>query len=166
MSNEILRKLTIKSCGLGVTEIKAAVTAETKSADLLKIVGITTGAKPGQTDKGEYLKLMGTFRAVNLLTGEVYDSAQAILPSFISDSLAVALQNSPEVEFALIVGAKYDKSAVTEYAYTVRPMIEAKVSDKMAALLDAAKFDEPVALPAPAPAAPAKPAKPAAKKAA
>lgn len=163
MSNEILRKLTIKSCGLGVTEIKAAVTAETKSADLLKIVGITTGAKPGQTDKGEYLKLMGTFRAVNLLTGEVFDSAQAILPSFISDSLAVALQNSDEVEFALIVGAKYDKSAVTEYAYTVRPLIETKVSDKMAALLDAAKFDEPVALPAPA--APA-PAKPAAKKAA
>lgn len=165
MSNEILRKLTIKGCGLGVTEIKAAVTAETKSADLLKVVGITTGAKPGQTDKGEYLKLMGTFRAVNLLTGEVFDSAQAILPSFISDGLAVALAQSDEVEFALVIGAKYDKSAVTEYAYTVRPLIEAKVSDKMAALLDAAKFDEPAALPAPtAPAAPA--AKPAAKKAA
>ncbi len=149
MKTEILRKLTIKSCGLGVTEIKDVVTAENPSVELLKVVGVTTSARPGQTDKGEYLKLMGTFRGVNMLTGQVFDASQAILPSFISDTLAEGLKQSPEVEFAILIGAKYDKDAVTGYVYTVSPLIETKPSDKMAALLAASGANNPIALPAP-----------------
>ncbi len=151
MANQILRKLTIKSCGFGVTEIKELVNADTPSANLLKIVGVTTGAKPGQTDKGEYLKLIGQFRASNMITGEQFDAAACILPSFISDSLAAALNQSEEVEFAIMIGVKFDASAVTQYVYTVTPLIEAQVSDKMAALLAVSDAYVPPALEAPTP---------------
>lgn len=149
MAPEILRKLTIKNCGFGIPEVKATVSEENPTAELLKVVGVTTSAKAGQTDKGEFLRLMGTFRAVNMQTGEVFDSPQAILPSFISDSLAEALKASPEVEFAILIGAKHDPDSITGYMYTVRPLIETKPSDKMAALLAASGANNPVALPAP-----------------
>lgn len=149
MAAEILRKLTIKGCGFGVTTIKEIVNKDNEKADLLKVVGITTGAKAGQTDKGEYLKLMGDFRAVNMQTGETFQAASCILPSFISDSLAEALKSSPRVEFAIMVGAKYDASAITEYIYTVTPLIQAKESDQMAALLAHSGANEPVKLAAP-----------------
>jgi hypothetical protein len=149
MAAEILRKLTIRNCGFNVAVIKEIVTEETPKADLLKIVGITTGSKAGQTDKGEYLRLLGDFRAVNMQTGEIFQSASCILPSFISDSLGEALKSSPRVEFAIMIGAEFQKDAITQYEYTVSPLIEAKPSDQMAALLSNAGANEPVRLPAP-----------------
>lgn len=151
---EILRKLTIKTAGFDIPAVKAAL-GDNKTADLLKIAGFTTEARPGQTDKGEYVKFIGTFRAVNLQTGEAYESATAIFPSFIAETLAAALAQSQEVEFGLLIGAKANATSVTGYEYTVRPLIEAKVSDKMGALIAAAGLDAPVALPAPAAEAPA-----------
>lgn len=146
---EILRKLTIKTAGFDIASVKAAL-GENKTADLLKVVGVTTEARPGQTDKGEYIKFGGTFRAVNLQTGETFESATAIFPNFIAESLATALSQSQEVEFGLLIGAKANSTSVTGYEFTVRPLIEAKVSDKMGALIAAAGLDAPVALPAPA----------------
>jgi hypothetical protein len=156
MASEILRKLTIKNCGFSVAIIKETVNKDNPRADLLKVVGITTGAKPGQTDKGEYLKLMGDFRGVNMQTGETFQAAQCILPSFISDSLGEALKSSPRVEFAVMIGAKFAADAITEYEYTVTPLIEAKPSDQMAALLSHSGANDPVKLPAPKPAKAAK----------
>lgn len=168
--SEILRKLTLKNCGLSVAVIKEHCTPESTSVELLRVVGITTSAKPGQTDKGEYLRLMGDFRAVSMLTGEAFTSAQCILPSFISETLGEALKTSPRVEFALSIGAKFDSSAVTGYVFTVHPLIEAAPSDQMAALMNTAGVSpggtpKLAAKPATAP-APAMDAKPAAKKAA
>lgn len=158
MPNEILRKITIKNCGFPKTEVRQLVTAENPVANLIKIMGITSSANPGQTDNGEYLRLFGQFRAVNMQTGEEFDSSQCILPSFISDSIADALSRSSEVEFALMIGAKYEPTSVTEYVFTVTPLIEPKVSDKMAALLAVSDAYVPPALPAPKAEASTKPA--------
>ena len=67
------------------------------------------------------------------------------------------------MEFGILIGAKANATSVTGYEYTVRPLVEAKVSDKLGALIAAAGLDAPVALPAPAAQAPAAeaPAKPA-----
>ena len=153
---ELLRKLTIKTAGFDTTAVKAAL-GDNKTADLLKVVGITTEARPGQTDKGEFIKFGGQFRAVNLQTGELFESATAIFPNFIADSLAAALAQSQEVEFGILIGAKANATSVTGYEYTVRPLVEAKVSDKLGALIAAAGLDAPLSLAAPAAAeAPAK----------
>jgi hypothetical protein len=146
---ELLRKLTIKTAGFDVGAVKAAL-ADNKTADLLKVVGITTEARPGQTEKGEFIKFGGQFRAVNLQTSELFEASTAIFPNFIADSLAAALAQSQEVEFGILIGAKANATSVTGYEYTVRPLVEAKVSDKLGALIAAAGLDAPLSLEAPA----------------
>ena len=91
--SEMLRKLTLKNCGFDVATIKLALEGK-RSVELVKIAGVTTKAQPGQTDKGEYLKLIGEFRAVNLISGEVFESGVCLLPNFISDRIAGALNVS------------------------------------------------------------------------
>ncbi|NBW68602.1 MAG: hypothetical protein EBR47_07960 [Betaproteobacteria bacterium] len=138
--SEMLRKITIKNCGFDVQTVKMAIEGK-KSADLLKIAGV-----PGQTDKGSYLLLQGEFRAVNLITGEVFESSSCILPNFISDRLAGALQVSEQVEFALMISAKSNPSSVTGYEYTVTPLVEAAPSDRLAHLLESSGMTGTLAL--------------------
>lgn len=132
---EMLRKLTIRTCGFDVATVKMALGTE-QSVSLLRIAGIAQEGQPGQTDKGEYLKLKGEFRAVNMVTGEIFEAATAILPSFVTDRIATALKAGP-VEFALEVGVKADPTSVTGYQYTAAPLVDAKPSDRLAGLLQA-----------------------------
>jgi len=144
MMMEMLRKMTIKTIGFDVATVKMAL-GETESVELFRIAGICNEGQPGQTDKGEYLRLKGEFRGVNLITGEMFESAVAILPDFITDRISEALRAGP-VEFALEVGVKRDPSSVTGYQYTARPLVEAKPSDRLAGLLQASGMTR---LPAP-----------------
>lgn len=159
---EMLRKLTIKAAGGWTTakikeQIESAKLENGQSIGIIKVVGKTTGAKTGQTDKGTYVKLTGEFFATDLTTGEAFSSASCILPNFVSESIAAALAQSPSVEFALEIGVKRNDTSVTGYEFTVRPLIEAKPSDTMMALLNAAGIDPAAkALPAPAADKPAK----------
>ena len=139
---EILRKMTIKTCGFEIANVKGALGTE-KSVELLKVIGITSKATPGQTDKGEYVSFTGDFRAVNMVTGELFQASSCILPNFIADALSHALGTSQEVEFALMIGAKANATSITGYEYTVKPLVEPKVSDKFGLLLTAAGFDSP-----------------------
>lgn len=163
MSASILRKLTMKTCGLTMALIKekAAAVENGEGYDLLKVVGRTTTAAKGTTDKGTFIKLGGEFTGINCVSGEVFTSGAAILPTFIAEQLAAALDKSAQVEFGLLIGAKRSDDAVTGYEFTVRPLIEVKPTESMQALLAAAGVDL-AALPAPAP-KPAPAAKPDAK---
>lgn len=136
----LLRKITIKNLGFGVADIKEAV-KETGSASLAKIVGLTTTATPGQTDKGSFIKFGGTFKAVNNVTGEIFESSTCILPNFVAEPMASALENTTELEFGLEIGARAVENSVTGYEFVVRPLIETKPSDKMQALLDVAGIE-------------------------
>lgn len=162
--NEMLRKITIVNTGWtkvaiqqalqeahGTTNEKGQAVAPVDGSkiSLMKIVGETTSAEPGQTDKGEFLKLKGTFTAINSDTGEVFNSAVCLLPNFISDQLGEALKFSERVEFALEIGAKAKASSVTGYEYTAIPLIEAKPTDAMQRLLDLAMGNDTPALAAP-----------------
>jgi hypothetical protein len=148
---EIARKITLRTVGLMQSDILIALKDQEK-VNLIKVAGVTTAAKTGQTDKGEYTKLLGEFIAQNLLTGEVFQSGQCILPSFLSEQLAAALNASESVEFALLIGARADKSAVTGYVYTAQPLVNAEPTARMSKLLTAAGIAP--ALPAPAAAEP------------
>lgn len=143
---EMLRKITIRNCGLDVATIKDLIAGvgEGEKIDLLRVVGIVATAKAGQTDKGEYLKLIGEFSAINLQTGEQFVAGQCILPNFIADQFAGVLAQHGTAEFALEIGAKSDKSAVTGYTFTVRPLIESKSSNRMQELINTAASDLPM----------------------
>jgi hypothetical protein len=137
---EILRKLTIKNTGWNTSELKAAVT-KAPSTDILKIAGVITAIRPGQTQLGEYAELVGQFQAVNLESGEMFQSSKAILPGFIADPMVEAHAGGQEVEFAIQIGVKRNEGSVVGYEFSVKPLVEPKVSDKLAKLLDMAKID-------------------------
>ena len=145
---EIARKITLRTVGLQVADILVAL-KDADRVDLVKIAGVSTEAKVGQTDRGEYTALLGEFIAQNLLTGEMFQAGKCILPSFLSEQLAAALRASTSVEFAMMIGAKADKTAVTGYTYTARPLVNAQPTARLQALLDASGIAP--ALPAPEP---------------
>lgn len=165
MSAELLRKLTVKNCGLTVAAIKKAIEPleNGKGIALLKVVGKSSTAMSGQTALGPFIAFGGDFFAINLTSGEAFKSGKCILPNFIAEPLENALRESPSVEFALEIGAKKNDTSVTGYEFTVRPLIESKPSESIASLLMAAGVEVPkLAAPAPAdsPAAAPAPADP------
>lgn len=116
-----VRKITIKEVFGDRAAVRAcAEKAKGKVANLFSIVGVVDGVKPGSTDKGEYLRLIGTFEATNLESGEVFQSGAAILPNFLSEGVGAALMrpNASAVQFAIVIGAKTDEKSVTGYVYT------------------------------------------------
>ena len=147
MENQ-LRKITIKTTGWDKTTIIKAL-PEQAGAELalLRIAGEVLEARLGQTDKGEFLRLMGEFVAQNIVTGAQYRANQAILPSFIADSMGAALRTAQAVGFALEIGAKVDPTAIVGYVYTVKSLQPAEPSDRMKRLMQAAGMKP--ALPAP-----------------
>lgn len=180
---QILRKLTIKTCGdFTIAKIRkhlqdaAGYEADGKpkeipdglSVDLIKIAGESTGAATGQTDKGSFTKLTGSFVGTDLTTGELYQSGQCILPEFIGSQLGAALLNNQgqAVNFAFLIAAKYKANAVTGYEFAIKPLIETKPTDSMARLMALAGIEakpaEKLEAPKPEDSAPAedKPAKP------
>lgn len=167
---QIVRKITIKTCGnFTVARIKevmaAANLADGASIPLLKIVGETTSAKTGQTDKGTFTKLGGSFIGTDLTTGELFQSGVCILPDFVGAQLGAALQQGESVRFAFEIGAQRADTAITGYAFVIKPLIETKPANAMLELMELAGIKAPAvpALAAPAtPAAPAPAAAPAA----
>lgn len=155
---EILRKLTIKTCGdftiakikkllqdqAGYTDGKPNEIPDGTSVDLIKIAGESTGAVTGQTDKGEFTKLTGSFVGTDLTTGALYQSGVCILPEYIGKQLGAALLSNKgtAVEFAFLISAKHKANAITGYEYTVKPLIESKPTDSMARLMALAGIEK------------------------
>lgn len=172
---EILRKVTIKSAGnFTIARIKEVMTAaslaEGASVPIIKVAGEATGAKTGQTDKGEYTKLLGSFIATDLTTGALYQSGQCILPEFVGGTLGAALRGAGSsggsVRFAFEIGVRRKDTAITGYEYTVTPLMQSQQSDAMKELAALAGIDltkaPPALPPAAAPAVESAPAAPAA----
>jgi hypothetical protein len=141
MTAVTLRKLTIKTCGLDIATIKAALATGSK-VDVLSIVGTSNGTRTGTTVIGEFLELKGMFAATNLVTGEIFNSAKCILPNFISEQLGDAIEQTGDVEFGVVIVAIKNEKSVTGYQFEVRSLIDAQPNDRMSklmALMPAAK---------------------------
>jgi hypothetical protein len=160
-AQEIARKITLRTCGLTVENIKAALAdaIDGESMELLKIAGVTTSCAVGQTDKGEFIRLNGEFLAVSQVTGETFSSSQTILPTFLGQMLQSALSASEQVEFALSIGARKSAKSVTGYEFVARPLVNAEPSARLSKLIAAAGLDKPLALAAPKAATEEAPAK-------
>ncbi len=137
---EILRKITIKTCGgFSIARIKEVMAdaklEEGQSTPLLRIAGQSTGAKTGQTDKGQFTKLLGSFVGTDMTTGEQFQSGQCILPEFIGGTLGSALLAGESVRFAFEISARRKDNAITGYEFAIKPLIDTKPTDAMAELM-------------------------------
>ncbi len=178
-----VKKLTIKTCGdfsaprlrelllaLGpIVDGKPTAPPDGTALDIIKIAGEATSAQTGQTDKGAYTKLGGTFIGTDLTTGELYSSKACILPEFIGaqlgDALLSAGENGTSVQFAFQITVKQKASAVTGYEFGIKSLMQSAPTDAQARLMALAGIEAPtprLAAPAPAAADPAPAAAPAA----
>ncbi len=148
VGNSLLRRITVRDVvgKVFMGELASHLNrAPGKKLGLMRVIGVANRAKPGSTDKGEYVRFIGRFKATNLVTGEMYQSSQCILPNFIGEQIHAAmtaggaaglagLEAQSESQFAFDIGAHYEESSVTKYVYTVASLIPPSQTDALALL--------------------------------
>jgi hypothetical protein len=119
-------------------------------ADILDVIGIATKYKPGSSDKGEYIRFIGQFKAKNLESGDEFISGAAIFPKMIEESLWGVMGGADvqNVQLAYRIGVKFEKDAATKYVYVATPLLKPSENDPLK-LLEATVNDAVRALPAP-----------------
>jgi hypothetical protein len=172
---EIVNKITMKTI-----DAQPKPRSVTERADIAHVFGTATGYRQGSTNYGVFCKFEGNFEAVNLTTGEVFRSRNLLLPQIVEAMLLEQLTSlgakagkvrtadtegtpgtpaSEPVDFAFCLGVKpiFEKDGKTlvergqGYEYTVKPIMESKVSDSLAHIREASEKarNAPKALPAP-----------------
>lgn len=131
-------------------KVNAAVIA--KAADgvlnIMRVMGSAIGIKDGVSDYGEWTSLVGQFRAVNLQTGETYDSANLFLPDVAGELIIAQLKGgATAVDFAFDISAVLDETSQIGYTYRATPLVAAEEESPITRL---EKKLAHLALPAPA----------------
>lgn len=116
-----IRKITVKAVMGENPDVEKLIKKDGKRMDLCRIYGILRRFKPDESDKGAFVRFYGQVKAINLVTGEIFEAGQVILPGQAQDALYGAMDGveGARVQFGIKVGVKYDASAITKYTYTV-----------------------------------------------
>lgn len=134
MADNLVPKITIKSIA-GAIDLEKILAAEGKQIQLAHIYGLARKAAPDSSQYGDFVRFRGSFKAVNLETGETMQSGSLILPSTAQELLAGAFsEDTTEVKFGFQICVKYDVKVATKYTYTVVNLLAAAQNDPMKAL--------------------------------
>lgn len=139
---EVVRKLSIKTMGAtpSLDDLaKLEKVADNKEKNYLAIAhvfGIAKKFRPGETDKGPFIRFLGQFKGINVRTKTEYTAGAAFFPKPIEEGLFGAMDpEAPnDVQFAFEIGVKYDASAATKYEYICRPLIKPAENDALSLL--------------------------------
>ena len=114
---------------------------------LLQVFGIVTDIKTGESTYGPWVALTGQFRAINLETGEMFQSGVCFLPKMGTELITPLLKKDGTngLEFALDIGVIPAENN-TGYEYYVEPVLETSENDPLEIL---SKKVKQAALPAP-----------------
>lgn len=147
---ELSRKITVATVAGGYEKwFDKLVQSASKSLELMSVYGFANGAKVGASEYGEFIKLLGNFRAVNLDTGEIINAPVVILPTYIGEALKAALDNPDRtgpVQFAFKIIAKYDVTSVTKYVYVIHDLMPPQQNDPLSTLGQAIGYEKQQAL--------------------
>lgn len=108
----------------------------TKQEKLFSVYGLASGLQVGESSYGGWECLTGSFEAVNLATGEVFQSPRCFLPHTAHGMIASQFKTGADgisVKFALEIGIKPAATSVG-YEYTVTPLVKPSEDDAMAQL--------------------------------
>ncbi len=133
----MIKKISVNKVG--------AKRSKTEHRELMQVFGIATGTLAGESQFGEWVALVGTFKAVNLEDGEVFTSGKCFLPSVATDYLVQYLSSeTSSVEFALQIDS-VPSDTVIGYEYIVKPLIEVEEPKALSDLESRAKIALPKA---------------------
>lgn len=135
---ELIKKISVRDVFGGKAEIlKVVMSDQEKKHPIMRVVGIASGMRTGESDNGPWTGLKGQFSATNLVTGQEFRSGQCFMPDVANDLVVGALmaEDSSAVEFGFIIYASYDETAATSYIYSAEPLVKPKENDPLAMLL-------------------------------
>lgn len=112
------------------------------AVDLLKVFGVATGTKTGETQYGEWTALTGMFEAVRVSDGARFQGGACFLPGAAGEMLIGALRASKEkdpdasVHFAVMIGVKgiTKRDGTAGYEFTTREIVKVQQADALADL--------------------------------
>lgn len=156
MGNSIVRKISTKVVvgNIGDMVKKGKITEKTA---VMRVFGIASGLKKGESNYGEYTAFLGQFRAVNLASGEVFSAGKCFLPVCAQELIEANIGPDSRVEFALDIEVVPDDTVQVGYFYSAAPILEPSENDPLELL--ASKIESVAALPAPDSPSPKKRAK-------
>lgn len=114
--------------------------------DLYDLFGVAVKTRTGHTDKGDWLQFIGDFEAVTP-EGEIFRSPRCFIPQPFEDMLYTQLAQvqgsdpKASVQFAVrvsVVPPTKGKPSAVGYEYRVEPLVDARDSNPLAQLRDAA----------------------------
>lgn len=101
---------------------------------LMRVIGQCTGFEVKTSQYGDSLKFSGSFKAINLETGEVYHSGACFLPTVLESQLGGVLDSVDSgVEFAVDIAAVPAENSFG-YEYRVKTLLEVQEAPVLAAI--------------------------------
>lgn len=135
---EIMKKMSVG----GMNGVTAGFKDVTEARLVARIFGIVRSTETKDTNIGRSYKFVGEFRGVNG-DGEEFSSPVCYLPSpadgLLTEAVAAAAGAPVNFGFDIFVSPKPKRTPVDlGYEYKVKPLLDTKPSDPMAALMAAA----------------------------
>jgi hypothetical protein len=135
---EILRKMSVGA----INGVNGGFKDVTETRHVARIMGIVRGVETKETNIGRSYKFTGEFRGINE-HGEEFSSPVCYLPNPADSMLVEAFTaaNGQQVGFAfdVFVTPKPKRNSVDlGYEYKIKPLLETKPSDPLAALMESA----------------------------
>jgi len=128
MPNKLVKKITVKAV-LGSPGARRDLVPEKGHKNIMRVIGIATGLERGETQYGEFSKILGRFEATNLITGEVFHSGCLIMPEIVNTATAAAVEMAERgaaVKFAFDIGIQKptDPESTVSYEWTAEPLMD------------------------------------------
>lgn len=151
------KKISTQTLGLRPAEIEALVAGKTKPVPVMRVWGIISGATPGTSQYGNYVKFTGEIAAINLISTDEARSQALLLPGVAEGVVKSLFDKAAKVggsaQFGIEVCAEENISAKggTKFRWVVKPLIEYKGDDalsEMAKSLPAPVYVKPLTAPA------------------
>ena len=120
----VIKKISVKTCFGGKKEIFANI-----DSDILRVYGKARGTKSDVSQYGTWTAFIGSFRAVNLVTGEEFASSKIFLPNQAEEMLLGVLGGNDVVDFGFDIGVSENETSATGYEFTVKPLLQPKEED-------------------------------------
>lgn len=129
----LIKKISVKT----VMKARPEIPKEPGEVNyLMELLGIAGSIQNGETDKGPYVKFLGSFQAKNLKNGEVFRSGAAFMPDVAGNLVLGALNSgATSVEFGFKIGVVKDDQSATGYVYVAEPMFKAAENDPLELLV-------------------------------
>lgn len=146
MKGKIISKISVKTVW-GSKPDAPTKDKGTEAQWLMQIIGQATGFTTGDTDKGNWVKLIGAFQATNLETGELFRSGACFLPNVALNLIMGELKaaETQSVAFGFRIGVIRDEASATNYVYTCDPIGEVFEHDPLQPLIEKMKANPPEA---------------------